>query len=348
MKSPSRTWTSRPGRFLRLGLLVALAGCAGTRKHEVLESRLRNQEDMLARYESQLDRTKTELDIARRESASLREQLAATGTPESMREPSEAGLRATGIEFSTLMTGGLNLDGRPGDDGLSVVLIPEGPDGELVRVSGAVEIEAFDLSHPHGAERIGHWRFEPGESERHWHNGVIQSGYQFELPWQSSPRSQKVLLHGRLVAIDGRQFDTTYTIRVEPPESAWTERESPSARNGQIETTSAVSVNGSHQPAGVGANRSASPLQRNSAQPPFGHTQAPHPSRPVARAAPQSATAPGSPSRAAFDSDVPPPIQDTAADAEPGDDDADWFRQDKRPSVRTSDTWTGETIPYLR
>ena len=72
MTSPSRTWTSQLHRTLSLAAVAALTGiaftgCSATSKRDVLESRLRHQEDMISRYQSQLDRAKTELDIARRD-----------------------------------------------------------------------------------------------------------------------------------------------------------------------------------------------------------------------------------------------------------------------------------------
>lgn len=198
---------------------ATLVGCAGTKEREVLESRLRHQEDMLASYQAQIDRTKMELDIAKREAASLRQQLASSESDVPPTEHVNASFRATGIEFSTLMTGGTNINKSPGDDGLTVVLLPKDPDGVVVKVAGTIEIAAFDLARPEGAQRIGHWTFDVGESHEYWHQGVIQSGYQFELPWQDVPQAEKLLLHGRLVSIDGRQFDTTHTVSIDPPDA---------------------------------------------------------------------------------------------------------------------------------
>lgn len=357
-------------------------------RQEVLESRLRHQEDMLARYQSQLDRTKTELDIARREAASLRTQLADSAKAGSPLEPLDASFRATAIEFSSLMTGGINLDGQPGDDGLAVVLVPEGPDGELVRLSGAVEIEAFDVSHPEGAERIGHWKFDAGESQQYWHNGVIQSGYQFELPWQAAPQTDKLLLHGRIVAIDGRQFDTTCTVRIEPPPASLASQRAPSTGSSRIESTSAVSTGADTTV--TPAEGSARPFRPLDTSPtPFGHADAPRAkTRSQARSltgrefedrippgrisnfghsaglepvstAPLSGRPqprPSSPVRGngaaisspPFDPEPTPRIEDAPEwRAEPDEDDS-WYRQSNRPPVRTSDSWTGESIPYLR
>ncbi len=414
---PSRTWTSRPGRFLCAVTLALLAGCAGTSKRDVLESRLRHQEDMLSRYQSQLDRAKTELGIARRESASLRTQLAESGSAGTSPDEVDASFRVAGVAFSTLMTGGTETDDQPGDDGLTVVLVPQDADGELVKVPGTVEIEAFDLSHPEGAQRIGHWQFDADNSHQYWHNGVIQSGYQFELPWQDRPRSEKVLLHGRIVAADGRQFDTTHTIRIDPPEAALAERGSSREHGGRIEQAAAVADDNSGWPTGA-KSRAAQPSATeptsvnrdpgdsdsaksnvppqvgwSEAKPPlFGHasedrrrtkpgakslkgnefadqfrvsepprmewsapptdgrTAPPLPTETRSSAREQHSHPSDTSRRDAFDAEVPPPILDLAEDADSSADD-NWYRKADRPirrSVRTSDSWTDETIPRLR
>lgn len=198
-------------------LAAALCGCASSRSQDLLEARLREQEEMLSSYQSQLDRMERDLELARRESDDLRGRLAGNEGMAVPADEADAHYRAMGVQFSPLMTGGADLDQRPGDDAVAVVVFPHDAEGETVKLPGSMQIEAFDLSRPEGAQRIGQWSFNMTETRRHWHKGVIQSGYQFELPWQEPPQSDKVLLHGRLVTTDGRQFDATHTIRVSPP-----------------------------------------------------------------------------------------------------------------------------------
>ena len=85
---------------------LALVGCSTVRKTDVLEARLRTQGDMLATYKSEMTRVKTELSVAHRETEDLRLQLAQTGRPTAPAEQTQAIARASGIQFSTLMTGG--------------------------------------------------------------------------------------------------------------------------------------------------------------------------------------------------------------------------------------------------
>ncbi len=210
---------SRCGRWTVVALLATSLGCASAVRRDVLEARLRDQEEMLANYQSKLDGLERDLERSRRESDALRERVAGTGKRAIALDEEDAHFRVAGVQFSSLMTGGTDLDREPGDDALSVVLVPHDEDGELVKIPGRIQFEAFDLGGAAGAEPIGRWSYDLSEAREHWHKGVIQSGYQFELPWQESPRSDKLVVHGRLITTDGRQFDTSHPVRITPPRS---------------------------------------------------------------------------------------------------------------------------------
>lgn len=198
-------------------LALAGAGCAAPRNPELLETRLRQQEDEIAGLQGQLASTRYELKLARDESGMLRSQLQSAGKRTLVSEQSEVLSRTEGVKFSTLLTSGIDMDGNPGDDGLSVLLMPVDADGELVKLAGAVEFQIFDLSLPHAEQRIGEWRFDIDEARAHWHRGFMSAGYLFQLNWQHPPASTELTLHGRLIAPDGRQFNTTHTLHVKVP-----------------------------------------------------------------------------------------------------------------------------------
>ncbi|MEZ6145577.1 MAG: hypothetical protein R3B91_09235 [Planctomycetaceae bacterium] len=424
MISLLRTRTSRHSRWLCLLAVATLVGCTGTKERDVLESRLRHQEDMLASYQSQLDRAKTELDVARRESASLRQQLADADTAVAPTEHVDASFRATGIEFSPFMTGGTNINSSPGDEGLTVVLLPKDPDGAVVKVAGTIEIEAFDLARPEGAQRIGYWKYAPSECHEYWHQGVIQSGYQFELPWQEQPQAEKVLLHGRLVAIDGRQFDTTHTITIDPPggtttggsQTAGTQESPITQLSGFDDGQSTVQPAHAESFSTAWEDQPKVPAPATAKLPedfdptefvgpnPFGHSGQTRPqvsdaramtgtefkqqldatsplsvgqavvprramtdasmpkSTPFAKSSPVSTGTPVNtrsghepppfpdelPDLSDVAREIPPPIQDAPEASDDWWDADDWPHETQRPATQTSDSWTDETIPYLR
>ena len=212
---PVRTWMF----LLSLPVLV-VAGCVTRGNVELLEARLRERVDELSQLQSQLRETESKLAIARREAVDLRAQLNSNGQKTILPEQADVLYRATGIRINTLLTGGLDRDEIPGDDTLSVVLVPHDADGEVLKLPAQIEIEVLDLSKPQDQQRIGSWTFSVDESRPHWHRGLFGTGYLFNLKWQQIPESSELLLHARLTTTDNRQFDTSSLVRVTPAASS--------------------------------------------------------------------------------------------------------------------------------
>ena len=196
-------------------LVSALCGCAARRSHEIVEGRLREQNQLLAETESRLQKTQNELAIAREESDTLRQQLLADGRSPILPEQADALFRATGIKINELLTGSLDRDDLPGEELVNVVLVPHDADGEPIKLPGQIQIELFDLGQPGEQKSLGTWTYDIAEAREHWHSGFLSSGYLFRLPWQQPPRSPQVVLHARLKTADGREFDTSATIDVD-------------------------------------------------------------------------------------------------------------------------------------
>lgn len=196
---------------------AALAvGCSSRGQMEVLESRLRTQEDSIAQLKSQLSTSETQLQAAHRETLDLKTQLADKSGGTKAEQFSALG-QVQGIALNKLLTGGLDRDGSPGDELLSTVIVPTDADGNLVKVPGTLDVTVLDLSKPEGEQRVGHWEFGPKDSDSLWHQGFLGSGYLVRVPWQATPQSPTLLVHARLKTVDGRQFDTSQSIRIVPP-----------------------------------------------------------------------------------------------------------------------------------
>ncbi len=199
-----------------LGTLVLAAGCASTGQLDILESRLRRQEDAANQLQAQLTTSQNQLQAARRETVDLRTQLADGKSIAHAEQVSALGT-VEAISLNKLLTGGLDRDRLPGDEMFSAVVVPADADGNLVKAPGSVVLTVLDLSKPEAEQRVGHWEFGPKESESLWHSGFFGSGYVVRVPWQKLPESPTLLVHARLKTIDGRQFDTSQSIRITPP-----------------------------------------------------------------------------------------------------------------------------------
>ena len=194
-------------------LFAGVLGCSSAGDVGLLEEELRQKETMIAELDTQVVQMRQELAASQVEMNSLREQMA--GSDGGLVAEQAATLaRAEKIAFHRLLTSGLNQDDLPGDERLSVLLTPLDGEGELIKLPGRIELTLFDHSLPEAQQKIGHWAFSTDEAKDAWHKGFTASGFLFELPWQTPPKSGKLTLHGRLTAPDGRQFDTTSQVAV--------------------------------------------------------------------------------------------------------------------------------------
>ena len=203
-----------------LGIALLLTGCRSTATRETWEARYRDQRDEIFALNKRIEELEQELVVREQESNTLRVQATSSGQTAMLTEQANALYRVTGIRINKLLTGGLDQDGRPGDDALSLLLAPHDEDGTLVKLPGTLSIELIDHSRPADNQTIGTWQFSPAEMKAHWHSGIVGVGYLFDLEWQQFPAREELVLHARLVTADDRQYDATEKIRIQPPTSA--------------------------------------------------------------------------------------------------------------------------------
>lgn len=211
MRVPHLTWTS-------VLTILVMGGCASRGSLEILETALRQQEDQMARLERQLAETQNERDVALNEATQLRQQLAQAGHSALSPEHIENEFKAVGLRFNTYLTSGIDRDGQPGDEQISVLLYPHDEQGGLVKLNGKLELQALDLTAPKDQQEIGTWTYSPAETKEAWHSGFLAAGFLFEEPWQRPLNGSEITLHAKFTTADGRQFDAIQPLRVKPPE----------------------------------------------------------------------------------------------------------------------------------
>jgi len=208
-----RTW-------IVLTLLTLLGGCGLRGDVDLLEARLREQEDRLYALDTDVNKAHSQLASLRRENDMLYARLAGHSAEIILPEQADSLFRAEGIRIQKWMTGGLDRDNQPGDEMLIAVISPHDAEGETVKLPGTIQIQLIDPSKPKQQQQIGNWTFEREESRKYWHSGIMASGYQFRLPWQIVPNSSELLLNATLTTVDNRQFSTSEIIRITPPPKA--------------------------------------------------------------------------------------------------------------------------------
>lgn len=124
----------------------------------------------------------------------------------------------TQLVINTRLTGGMNRDGREGDEGLLVVFEPRDAAGNLVNWPGKVSVVAMDPSLEGAAARVARWDFSSDEVTNHTMSTVFGRGLQFELPWPSNPpSSRELVVFVRFTTDDGRKLTAETPILIDPP-----------------------------------------------------------------------------------------------------------------------------------
>ncbi len=118
-------------------------------------------------------------------------------------------------------TGGLDADGREGDEALRIALEPRDRRNRPVRAEGSLQIDVHQIgvtgmkvllcSYDVPAEQLaGAWRAD-------WSG----SRYTLTFPWKAAPTTEQLRVTARLTLADGTRHETEREIRVRPGPSEW-------------------------------------------------------------------------------------------------------------------------------
>ncbi len=199
---------------MSLLLILTLMGCGGRGNSDLLEARLRQQEDSIFALQRDLNDSQQALESARHQSEAMSKQLAKASNGSLLPEQTQALYKVTGVKVNSLLTGGVDLDSKPGDELWTTVITPHDADGETVKLPADFELELVDLNQPEENRRVGLWTFDSQEARSHWYSGFAGSGFRFELPWQTTPRNSELTLVVRMTSPDGRTFNTTSSLKI--------------------------------------------------------------------------------------------------------------------------------------
>ena len=205
-------------RLLSLAVIAA-SGCASRGSVDLLEARLREREDQLHSLHAQVDRTNVELTAARRLNESLKQKVVQPANHEPALDLSEQHFQVTGLKINSLLTGGFNRDGQPGDDQVTLVFSAINQREQPVQLPGQVECELLDPSRSAEQQRLGLWTFDAAKTRAAWQKTLGSFGYRFELPWQLPPTNSDLELHVRFLSQHGDRFEASAPIRIALPKS---------------------------------------------------------------------------------------------------------------------------------
>ncbi len=111
--------------------------------------------------------------------------------------------------------GGVDMDGRPGDDGIGLVLEPWDKNGRMLAVAAPVSVVLIDPTAPPDAARVARWDLTADETAQLFLDGDIP-GMHLALAFADKPpRSERLHLFVRYTTEDGRRLEADREISVD-------------------------------------------------------------------------------------------------------------------------------------
>jgi hypothetical protein len=194
----------------------------------------------------------------------------APAKPEPLPPAAPADTKITHLFLNPIMTGGSDLDSRPGDDGLSVVIEPRNAADEYVPQAGAISIVVLDPSKAGEEARVARWNFDLTATQQKLKTSSAARGIQLQMPWPATPpATERLQLFVRYETADGRQLQTDREIFLTPPgqlSQRWTPRPADRQRPATIEPPPQVAQQ--PKPAAPPAGPAASSAAPNLLAPP--------------------------------------------------------------------------------
>jgi hypothetical protein len=126
--------------------------------------------------------------------------------------------RQVRLVLNKRLTGGLNSDGHPGDDGVMVVIEPRDADGAVVHVPGEVSLMIVDANRTGVDSHIARWDFTNEEATAAWRRTLLGHGMHFSLLWPNKPpETSRLKLYARVKQADGRKLLAEMDFDIDVP-----------------------------------------------------------------------------------------------------------------------------------
>lgn len=142
--------------------------------------------------------------------------------PDETDKPAESAAAPIGaamsIVFDKTQTRGVDLDGRPGDEGVLVVLQPRDGAGRYLAEPASVLIEVVDsptASKADSSAQVAEWKFTREEVRRAMRNSTLGRGAFLQVDWDEHlPSHSKLLIIAHWKSPSGEELTTEHVVKV--------------------------------------------------------------------------------------------------------------------------------------
>jgi hypothetical protein len=125
------------------------------------------------------------------------------------------------LTLDRFLTAGQDLDGRPGDDGLLVVIQPRDARGRAIEAPAEVSIVVLDPAFTGDAARLARWDFTPAETAARFGRLGAEAAICLDTVWPADPPLHDGLyLFVRYTTADGRKLEAEGPIQIALPGQA--------------------------------------------------------------------------------------------------------------------------------
>ena len=119
------------------------------------------------------------------------------------------------ITLNHLVAAGWESDGRPGDDGICLLIEPRDAQGRMIAAAGPLSVVLLDRGLPGEAARVARWDLAAHQAAAYFRRMPAGDGIYLELPWPKAPPVHSHLhLFVRFTTRDGRNLEATREVDI--------------------------------------------------------------------------------------------------------------------------------------
>ena len=129
--------------------------------------------------------------------------------------PASDSARVDRVAINRLLVGGWDMDGRPGDEGIFLLVEPKDAEGRTVLAAAPVSVVLLDRGFSGDAARVARWDLTAEQAAARFRRVAAGEGLYLELPWRGSPPVHGHLqLFVRYTTRDGRKLEVSREVDV--------------------------------------------------------------------------------------------------------------------------------------
>ncbi|MEW4455067.1 hypothetical protein AB1L30_20540 [Bremerella sp. JC817] len=122
----------------------------------------------------------------------------------------------TQIVLNPKLTGGYDVDGVPGDEGVMVVIEPQNEAGQYVDSPAPVSVVLLDPAYSGEDAFVGRWDYDTTDSAKYLKRTLLGKGIHLKIPWsEGKPEHESLQLHVRYTNDQGEVLQEKKNIQID-------------------------------------------------------------------------------------------------------------------------------------